>query len=83
MLVEGRVEATGLPAGSLEHGLSVSLPYAAFARINPYGVTHHTVEDDVSDNVATELFAPFLGSELGGERGAVGPAIQVAHCSQH
>lgn len=59
------------PSGLVvEHGLSVALSHVVFAGINPDRVAHDTVEDRVGDGVASKLAVPFLGRQLGGERGA-------------
>ena len=59
------------PLGSgFEHGLSVPLPHIELAGVDSYRIVHDAVEDGVGDGVAAETTVPFLGRQLGGERGA-------------
>lgn len=46
------------------------LPHVELSGIDPYCVVHDAVEDGVGDSVATEPAVPFLGRQLGRERGA-------------
>ena len=46
------------------------LPHVELAGVDPYRVVHDAIEDGVGDGVAAEAAVPFLGRQLGGERGA-------------
>lgn len=46
------------------------LPHVGLAGVDPYRVVHDAVEDGVGDGVAAETAVPFLGRQLGDERGA-------------
>lgn len=46
------------------------LPHVELAGVNPYRVVRDVVEDGVGAGVATEPAVPFLGRQLGRERGA-------------
>ena len=48
----------------------MALSHVVFAGIDPDRVVHDAVEDRVGDGVASKLAVPFLGRQLGGERGA-------------
>lgn len=65
-----RFKATDPLWSGFEHGLSVPLPHVEFAGVDPYRVVHDAVEDGVGDGVAAETAVPFLGGQLGRERGA-------------
>ena len=68
--VADRFKATDPLWSGFEHGLSVPLPHVEFAGVDPYRVVHDAVEDGVGDGVAAETAVPFLGGQLGRERGA-------------
>ena len=65
-----RFKATDPLWSGFEHGLSVPLPHVELAGVDPYRVVHDAVEDGVGDGVAAETAVPFLGGQLGRERGA-------------
>lgn len=46
------------------------LPHVGLAGVDPYRVVHDAVEDGVGNGVAAETTVPFLGRQLGCERGA-------------
>lgn len=46
------------------------LPHVELAGVDPYHVVRDAVEDGVGAGVATEPAVPFLGRQLGRERGA-------------
>lgn len=46
------------------------LPHIELAGVDSYRIVHDAVEDGVGDGVAAETTVPFLGRQLGGERGA-------------
>ena len=62
------------PAGGsgVEGVLSVAFAHVVFTGVDPDRVVHDAVEDGVGDHVASQLAVPFLGLQLGGERGAGG-----------
>lgn len=68
--VADRFKATDPLWSGFEHGLSVPLPHVELAGVDPYRVVHDAVEDGVGDGVAAETAVPFLGGQLGRERGA-------------
>lgn len=68
--VADRFKATDPLWSGFEHGLSVPLPHVEFAGVDPCRVVRDAVEDGVGDGVAAETAVPFLGGQLGRERGA-------------
>ena len=47
----------------------MSLPHVGLAGVDSYRVVHDVVEDDVCGGAVAETAMPFLGRQLGGERG--------------
>ena len=56
----------------------MALSHVVFAGIDPDRVVRDAVEDRVGDGVASKLAVPFLGRQLGGERGA-GRVVPEVH----
>lgn len=79
--VADRFKATDPLWSGFEHGLSVPLPHVELAGVDPYRVVHDAVEDGVGDGVAAETAVPFLGGQLGRERGA-GVVVAQFHEAQ-